>query len=139
MSSEFSTFFCLVFLEDERYGGRNRRHDQRDRSRSRERDHRGSYRHDSHSRRSFSPPRWESHGRSRSPGFDNYSGITDLENIRDHGKSPDRYSRVSFILAFLTSFRPFFEIEGNRAADFITNQLLLCAGQQATIFNHFET
>ena len=66
-------------------------------------------------RRSFSPPRGGrgSHGRSRSPGYESYSGITDLEHIRDRGLSPrhrspgydsqsaiDRY-RVSFDIFFL--------------------------------------
>ena len=87
--------------------------DLRDQIRDRE-DHRGDrdrggYRGDDMhggSRRSFSPHRgdqqWRGdHRRSRSPGYnfdDRYSGITDLENIRDHGRSrsPDRF-RVGYL------------------------------------------
>lgn len=61
---------------------RERSSRQRSRSRSRERR--------DHHRRSFSPPPWQrhgSHGRSRSPGFDAYSGISVLENIRDGRRS----------------------------------------------------
>ena len=66
-----------------------------------DRDRSSSYRDRGHDRdRDRFSPGWGSVGRdyrrSRSPGggyYDDYSGITDLENIRDRGRSgsPDRY------------------------------------------------
>ena len=86
------------------------RRDRYERPRNRSRDRGDPRDRDYDHRRSFSPPRGGrgSHGRSRSPGYDSYSGITNLEHIRDRGISPrgrspgydsqsaiDRY-RVSF-------------------------------------------
>jgi hypothetical protein len=89
---------------DRRSPGRSpgRSHDRdrrRSRSRSRERSHRSHRRDDQHSM----SPSWDRGGlhrrRSNSPGYnyDNYSGITDLENLRG-SKSPGHYDIYGVIL-----------------------------------------
>jgi hypothetical protein len=87
---------------DRRSPGRSpgRSHDRdRRRSRSRERSHRSHRRDDQHSM----SPSWDRGGlhrrRSNSPGYnyDNYSGITDLENLRG-SKSPGHYDIYGVIL-----------------------------------------